>query len=77
MFGHQLQDDDTEELVAIDSSLLEQVDQRLGNAFLTRESLIHSALQHYIAHIDEAASKDSIHKMSLKPSYHKKQPSYT
>ena len=47
--------DDNEQSVMIDSNLLGQIDQRLGDAFLTRESFIDAALQQYIRHIDDKA----------------------
>lgn len=58
-----LQADDTQKLIAIDNVLIEQIDERLGDAYLTRDSFIHAALQRYIEHIDEAARTQTIHRL--------------
>jgi metal-responsive CopG/Arc/MetJ family transcriptional regulator len=69
MFNQTTLLDDTQEAIMIDSNLIAQIDARLGDTFLTREAFIQSALQEYITHIDEMASKQTVHLPKLRKSY--------
>lgn len=61
MFNNSSFLDDSQHEIKVDSSVIGQIDQRLGETFLTREAFIDAALQYYISHLDESARTQTIH----------------
>lgn len=54
-----LRTNDTQEQVSIPLDLLEQIDEKLGTKFKSREDFINEALRHRLAHLQYVMPDDS------------------